>query len=265
MRFGGISVPLLVLLFATGCKPHKPELKTYRIGEQGLAEMEAANTDKLEALEVAQIGDTPITAHETDQALQMLPPHQRYYYSSPERVSVFLVNYAMMLLLAAQGEKEGLDADPYVRFIFEQNLVERYRQDWLSQRIKPADIPDDEVARYLTKHREELLRQLVRPDEVGVDEIDKYLEAHREEVASSLTPDDPKVTVGEEELRKKARSNIVEERKRSVGKEQLLTAARTSVLAEKRDALWKKHLESFSEELGVALPDVPVGFDSNSF
>jgi PIN domain nuclease of toxin-antitoxin system len=152
---------VLAVLLAAGAmanivfnRPEKPAMQKYRIGEQGLAEEEALKEEGLQQTVVGRIADYELTAAEVEKALKLLPPFQRYYYSSPEKLRIFLQNYAMLLLLAREALGRGLDQDPYVRFVVEEKLAERYRQAWLADAVKPSAITDEDVEAWLEQHPE---------------------------------------------------------------------------------------------------------------
>jgi hypothetical protein len=153
-----ISLALLLagVLGVLLLKPDKPSMRIYSIGEQGLAEAEGADRGVLDTTVVARVGGYAVTAGEVDGALKQLPPFQRFYYSSPEQVEVFLQNYAMFLLLASQGLERGVDVDAYVRTVTEETLVDQYRQAYLANAVKASDVPDEAVQAYLANHRQDL-------------------------------------------------------------------------------------------------------------
>ncbi len=121
--------------------PEKPQIRQYRIGEQGLAEEERLRRVHLEEIVLLEIDGQPITAQELADALGRLPPYQRYYYSNPDKVEVFAQNYALLHLLARQAVDSGVDVDPYVRLALEEELAGRYKSDWLAAEVKASDLP----------------------------------------------------------------------------------------------------------------------------
>ncbi len=165
-------------------KPDKPSMRIYSIGEQGLAEAEGADRGVLDAIVVARVGGYDVTAGEVDGALKQLPPFQRFYYSSPEQVEVFLQNYAMFLLLANQGQERGVDADAYVRMVTEEALVDHYRQVYLANAVKASDVPDEAVQEYLAGHRADLVGQegTLSPAQMATSAKAAILEARRKQV-----------------------------------------------------------------------------------
>lgn len=146
---GGLAYILLL-------KPDRLETHIYRIGEQGLAEQDGMGVDHLAGTVVSRIAGYDVTAGEVELALKELPPYQRFYYSSPEQVRVFLQNYAMFLLLSSKSQERGFDRDPYVRFVVEEELVRRYKQVYLAEAVKVSDFSAEEVEAYLREHGESL-------------------------------------------------------------------------------------------------------------
>jgi hypothetical protein len=146
---GGLTYVLLL-------KPERPEIRKYRIGEQGLAELDGVDGAHLSQAVVARIGGYDVSAAEVEAALKELPPYQRYYYSSAEQVRVFLQNYAMFLLLSNKSQERGFDHDPYVRYVVEEKLAKRYQQVYLAESVKVSDFSDEEVGAYLSEHGESL-------------------------------------------------------------------------------------------------------------
>ena len=139
-----------VLLLATAsCKPSKPEMKQYSIGAQGLAEERTLREEEAAGAVVAEVGGYPVTVGEVDKALQQLPPFQRFYYSSPEKIEIFLQNYAVLQILAALAVKDGLDADPRVASVLEKLLADKYKLSVLAEAVKPSDISAEQVALFI--------------------------------------------------------------------------------------------------------------------
>jgi hypothetical protein len=131
-------------------KPARQEAHVYRIGEQSLTDDEDHARKTLAETTVALIKDHPITAQEIAEALEQLPPFQRYYYSSPEKVQLFVQNYALVILLAELGREHGLETDPYVRMVMEDELIARYRQKYLAEVVKPSSISEQDIEAYLS-------------------------------------------------------------------------------------------------------------------
>lgn len=163
----------MLLLVLTGCKPEKPEITRYRLGEQGLAVESSAQEEKLGNSVVAQIDGYAVTAAQIARALRMLPPYQRFYYSSPEKIRIFIQNYAVLHLLARQAADDGLDASEYVRYVLETELAGAYRKKVLVRSVKASDIGKNEVARYMASNRAGLMQRL---KEAGIDQSDADLE-----------------------------------------------------------------------------------------
>lgn len=150
------GVCLTALLF--GCKPEKPDAQKFRIGEQGLAEAAAAESQADEVLRstvVATVGGVELDGLEVRQALQEVPTPERYYYSNPEKVALFTQNYALILLYAWMGQRSGMGEDGYVRFLWEDALAEAYRDAYLEGKVDPAQFGQQEVTSWLAEHEEE--------------------------------------------------------------------------------------------------------------
>jgi len=145
---------------AAGCKPEKPPFKKYRIGEQGLAEEKQIQAERLSSTVLARVGGLEIRAGEVVEFLRDLPSYQRYYYSTPEKIKLFLQNYMMLLLLSSEASAQGLDSTPYVRAALEEALAERYKQSYLATAVKPSDITEEEILRYIETTKP-------RPDEAA--------------------------------------------------------------------------------------------------
>jgi hypothetical protein len=135
-------------------KPAKPEMRKYRIGEQGLAEQGERSQEQLESIPLALVGGWELTAHEIEQVLGAMPPYRRFYYSTPEKMVMLVQNHALVHLLAHQALGRGLARDPSVLFALEETLAQSYKNDYLAQRVKPSDIGAQEVAAYLAAHPE---------------------------------------------------------------------------------------------------------------
>jgi len=130
-------------------KPVKSEMRIYRIGEQGLWEERDLRHRKMSQIVVTQVGGYHVTASEAEQAVLQLPPFQRFYYSSPEKVTIFLQNYALLLVLSSQAWHHGLAGDAHVRYVLEDRLAQAYRKAYLAERVKPSDITAAQVEDYL--------------------------------------------------------------------------------------------------------------------
>jgi len=134
-------------------KPAKPELRKYRIGEQSEGES-GRGEEHLSSVVLADLGGFRISALELTQALEAIPPYQRHYYSTPEKVEVFLHNYAVLNLLAVEAAAKGLDKDPYVRFAIEEALAAAYKESWLSSAVRASDVSREEIAAWVQEHPE---------------------------------------------------------------------------------------------------------------
>ena len=140
---------LLAVAYVVFLKPVKADLKQYRIGEQGLAEQGNLQREELSRIVVANLNGYDVSAREVERALTELPPFQRFYYSSPEKITVFLRAYALMQLLSVQAVDAGLAKRPYVLMVLEEKLAARYKLVYLANRVKPSDITEEEIKRYL--------------------------------------------------------------------------------------------------------------------
>lgn len=171
MRVGSRSKWLWVLclaLFASGCKPEKPDALKFRIGEQGLSEASAADREAdemLKSMVVATVGGVELDGLEVKQALQEIPTPIRFYYSNPEKVALFIQNYALVLLYAWMGERSGKTEDGYVRFLWEESLAEAYRDAYLAGRVDPAGFTQAEVDSWLAAHDQEAKEALGAQDQ----------------------------------------------------------------------------------------------------
>ena len=144
------SVAAIAIMGIYWLKPARQEAHVYRIGEQSLTQDEDLARKTLDETIVARIKDHPITAQEIAEALEQLPPFQRYYYSSPEKVQLFVQNYALVILLAELGRERGLETDPYVRMVMEDELIAHYRQKYLSEVVKPSSITEQDIEAHLS-------------------------------------------------------------------------------------------------------------------
>lgn len=171
MRYG--PYVLLGILLLAGCKPDKPEMTRYRLGEQGLAGETSAQEERLESSVVAEIDGYQITAAQIARALRHLPPFQRFYYSSPEKIRIFIQNYAVLHLLAREAAKAGLESSDYVRYVLETELGDSYRRKVLAASVMASDISKGEVARYAAANRDKLLQSLSK---AGIGQADADLE-----------------------------------------------------------------------------------------
>lgn len=175
----------LLALAAVVCialmKPSKPEVRKYRIGEQGekgTGGWETALNDVI----VAKVGGYAVSAGELMRVLDTLPPYQRKYYSVPEKVEVFLHNYLVMNLLAEEAKSQGLERDPYVRMMVEDSLAAAYQRRWLARNVLASDITEDHVEQWLKEHRLKQESQgEVGPDIAATAAKTAILEKRREE------------------------------------------------------------------------------------
>lgn len=150
MRVTAFMGVLCCLLTTASCKPSKPEMKQYSIGKQGLAEERNFREEEAAGKVVAEVGGYPVTVAEVEKALQQLPPFQRFYYSSPEKIEIFLQNYTVLHLLAALAVKDGLEADSEVTSLLENLLAEKYQHVVLAEAVKPSDISAAQVDHYMS-------------------------------------------------------------------------------------------------------------------
>ena len=113
------------------------------------AEQGNLQREELSRIVVANLNGYDVSAREVERALTELPPFQRFYYSSPEKITVFLRAYALMQLLSVQAVDAGLAKRPYVLMVLEEKLAARYKLVYLANRVKPSDITEEEIKRYL--------------------------------------------------------------------------------------------------------------------
>ena len=139
---------VVAITFLPCCKPDKPEADKHRVVDRGQRTEEAEDETRRGILAV-EVGEYVITVGELEDALWALPPHRRYYYSNPERMRTFAMNYAVMQILAREAEKRGLADSAYVRYAFERALVSKYKRVFSAQAVRMSDITDEDVDRYL--------------------------------------------------------------------------------------------------------------------
>lgn len=182
---------VLMVSLLVACKPERPDSDQYRVGKRGLVEAEEVEQLKRERLTLLIVGGVSITAAEIASLMTELSPQMRAYFSQPDQAARLLVNYGLVQALAFEGERTGLHNDPAVRLAHENALALAYRQQFLADRVRPADFSEQQVRRYVEEHRDELLDALVRADEMPLERIIDYVDHHRKALIRELIDKHP--------------------------------------------------------------------------
>jgi len=104
---------------------------------------------------LVKVGDTEITVGEFADRLADQSPYLRARYNSPERRREFLENMIRFELLAAEAERRELDDLPEVQRTVKQVMIQQMMKDLFEERIRLADITDEEIRTFYEEHSSE--------------------------------------------------------------------------------------------------------------
>lgn len=104
---------------------------------------------------LVKVGDTEITVGEFADRLADQSPYLRARYNSPERRREFLENLIRFELLAAEARRRGMHDLPEVEHGRRQVMIQQMMKDLVEDRIRLADITDEEIQAYYESHRDE--------------------------------------------------------------------------------------------------------------
>ncbi len=172
-----IAPSLLAILGLSACdKPEKPhpqgpgvtvEAKAKTI-EQVPAPKLAAGMSKLtpeqQATPVATIGSRTLTLGELEAKLERQPEPVRLQYGTVAKRREFLLNWVQAEVLADEAVRQGFDKDPEVLETLRGQLVRRFLEEAVVDKVKLEDVTPDEVKAYYDAN----LRLYQRPASVEV-------------------------------------------------------------------------------------------------
>ncbi|MEM9067730.1 MAG: peptidyl-prolyl cis-trans isomerase [Myxococcota bacterium] len=104
---------------------------------------------------LVKVGETEITVGEFADRLADQSPYLRARYNTPERRREFLDNLIRFELLAAEAERRGLGDLPEVARTRKQVMIQQMMKERFEDRIRLADVTDEEVRSYYEEHRSE--------------------------------------------------------------------------------------------------------------
>lgn len=135
-----------LLTVLAGCKPEKPEMTEFRVTMAQALEQgeEAGLSEGLKEEPIALVGEHPVTLGELARAIKSLPPFSRYYYSSADKVEIFLKDYLLMNLCADKAVKAGLAGNPMPRQTLLRELARQVQNDFLAHSVQDG-IASDQV------------------------------------------------------------------------------------------------------------------------
>ncbi len=142
-----------VLLLSTGlfgCPPEKPPRNSKSTNENDVSDS------------VAVINGETLSYDEFARRISSLTPYARARYSTVEARQEFLDTQIDFELLADYAEKQGYGDDPEVVHAMKQSMVRQYLQQELMQRVKRADIKEEELKDLYAKHESRYMRPAAR-------------------------------------------------------------------------------------------------------
>jgi peptidyl-prolyl cis-trans isomerase C len=101
------------------------------------------------------IGDTTITLGDFAEQLAEKSPYLRARYASPQRRRELLEELVKFELLAREAKRRGLDADEEVVRTKKQVMIQQMMKVEFEDKVKLADISDQEIEAYYKAHPEE--------------------------------------------------------------------------------------------------------------
>jgi peptidyl-prolyl cis-trans isomerase C len=104
---------------------------------------------------LVSIGDTTITLGDFAEQLAEKSPYLRARYASPQRRRELLEEMVKFELLAREAKRRGLDADEEVIRTKKQVMIQQMMKAEFEDKVKLADISDQEIEAYYKAHPEE--------------------------------------------------------------------------------------------------------------
>jgi peptidyl-prolyl cis-trans isomerase C len=125
---------------------------------------------------LAQIDDMTITAADLKAILSRYAnqPFVLARYSSLEKKKELLDSLIRYDVLAIEARKRGYERDPEVLRVAKDKMVRLFVQQEINDKIKPTDVPADQIAQYYKAHADDYVRpEMVRASEILVGERSK--------------------------------------------------------------------------------------------
>lgn len=118
---------------------------------------------------LAQVDDVTITSADLREVLARYAnqPFVTARYSSPEKRKELLDSLVRYQVLAIEARKRGYESDPEVVRVAKDKMVRLFTQQEIFDKVKPADVSDDEVEKYYKDH----VGEYVRPETVRASQI----------------------------------------------------------------------------------------------
>jgi peptidyl-prolyl cis-trans isomerase C len=88
-------------------------------------------------------------------------------FSSPAKMKELLDNLVRHEVMALEALKRGYDRDPEVLRIMKERMVKQFTKREITDKIKPTDIPEQEIRAYYQAHTQDFYR----PEEIRVSQI----------------------------------------------------------------------------------------------
>lgn len=101
------------------------------------------------------VGETTITLGDFAEQLAEKSPYLRARYASPQRRRELLEEMVKFELLAREAKRRGLDADEEVIRTKKQVMIQQMMKAEFEDKVKLADITDQEIEAYYKAHPEE--------------------------------------------------------------------------------------------------------------
>jgi peptidyl-prolyl cis-trans isomerase C len=151
----------LALALAGGCRGPKAD-EPGRAGSTGGTGTSATpsklppglpgQSEKDLAEPVATIDGAPITVAEMQDRINKQSPYVRARYTSLEQKKEFLDTLVRFEVLAREAKGRGYDQDAEVVRTMKQVMIQKLLKDEFESKVKPEDIPEDELKKYYEAH-----------------------------------------------------------------------------------------------------------------
>ena len=139
------------------------------------------------AVVLAQVDDIVITAADMKELLARYAsqPFVLARYSTIEKKKELLDSLVRYDVLAIEARKRGYERDPEVQRVAKDKMVKLFTQQEILDKVKPADVPDADVAKYYKEHATDYARpEMVRASQILVKERAKAVKVLAEVKAS---------------------------------------------------------------------------------
>ncbi|HSN84184.1 MAG TPA: peptidyl-prolyl cis-trans isomerase [Polyangiales bacterium] len=132
-------------------------------GVTAFAEEEPSSADEARRAKVfATVGSETITVGDLEDLINARSPYARQRLADPELLKELGDDQVRNELFYQGAQKLGYAEDPEVMAFVDQTLVQLFVRKEFEEAVTPADIPEEQVAKYYEEHAEDFRRPAMR-------------------------------------------------------------------------------------------------------